>query len=202
MSMKLSSCLIPPPAAFNDSHLAETLAVSSRPRSPSCACEGNAWREGNTVELPLENGELPDRCVICNAPADFYRQIVTYRVVPRATSVLMFSPLLYAVAARSTATVVTLELGLCQKHRNRRSQGRLWKGAGLILGAGLFVLGVYIRSLPLMIASTILPLVAMVIGEHMMTTAKLVNVSDGVVRLRVGNRFLASIPPRRPGSRY
>lgn len=159
--------------------------------------DGNAWREGDSVVLPLEGGELPDRCVVCNAPADMYRQHVTLTVVPRSVyAALLLHPLLFAALSSAMGRSAPVELGLCEKHRNRRGQGRLTKLVGLVLGALMFGAAAAYQAMWFAAASLLTMLVMLALGERMMRTATLDRVDGRHLWLRVGDEFLHSMAPR------
>jgi len=179
-----------PTVDFIDSH-------ARAPGSQACTCEGNAWREGHVIVLPREEGELPDRCVVCNGPADLYRHTMTLEVRPwwvTASFLLGFLP--FFILAKLTARTATVEVGLCDKHRARQALGPWTKRIGLALGFALFITGAYLPSLPLLFVSMLLALAAIVVGSRLTAVVRAAAIDPHNVRLRVGDAFLKSIPSR------
>ena len=68
--------------------------------------------------------EFPDRCVICNCPAEGFRLKRTAYWHPGWVYLLiLISIVIYAVVALIVRKSVRLEYGLCPKHKARRVTG-------------------------------------------------------------------------------
>jgi len=148
---------------------------------------------------------LPDRCVVCNAPAKGYRVAKTFDWHhPLVYLTLLAGILLYAIAASEYRKRATLNIGLCEEHKKRRHLGLAiaWGGAGsslcffflalaleagwiAYLGAGVLVLG---------------PVTGLLMGRTISST----RVDDYYAWMKVGRPFLDSLPegpPREPARR-
>lgn len=81
------------------------------------------WRQGRVLVM-AKTGELPPRCVCCNAPA-------TGRPLKRTLTwhpawwylLLLFNLLVYLVVALIIRRTAIIRVGLCDRHRGRR---RMW----------------------------------------------------------------------------
>lgn len=159
--------------------------------------EGNAWRDGNLVVLPRENGEMPDRCAVCNGATDYYRHITSVELSPWWAKLAVLS-------GGTTATLVAMgfvrrfevEVGLCSKHRARASAGPLVKWLGLVVCFALFV-GLVGARLPYLGAGfLVVALVGMAVGDRMQSVISIKAVDSQNLYLRAGKRFLESLPAR------
>jgi|GEM_PF-2681133 hypothetical protein len=161
---------------------------------------GNAWREGDLVMLPREQGDLPDRCVICNGPTDYYRHIREVRVIPWWAMAAML-----AGGPASVGLVLllcpafTVEVGLCEKHRRRMGVGTAVKWGGLLVGAASFVAGSWASSLLWLTIGPVVALFALLVGEKIGCVVRAPSFDDRNLHLRVGKAFLESLPSRPRG---
>lgn len=91
-------------------------------------------REGEFVFVP-KGGDLPPRCIRCNAPA---RRPVKARTLmwhaPALYLLILVGLLLYAIVALIVRKRVTVSPGLCASHAAQRTRERL-VGVGVSLGS-------------------------------------------------------------------
>lgn len=122
---------------------------------------GGCWRDGNAVVLP-NGGDLPPRCVKCNAPAETPVKARTYYWHhPALYLIALVALLIYAIVALIVRKKTTVHPGLCEEHRRKRTWGLAlgWLGGlgGPVLmiastdldscGLGLFGLGLFFVGL-------------------------------------------------------
>ena len=78
------------------------------------------FREGNCIVM-AQKAVLPDRCVKCNAPA--YGRRLKRRLFwhpPLYFLLVLVSPLVYIIVALIVRKTATIEIGLCDRHRQAR----------------------------------------------------------------------------------
>lgn len=90
------------------------------------------WRKQRLLVM-ARDAQLPDRCVKCNAPADGFR--LTRKLSWHPTWVVLMvcvNLLIYLIVAMITSRKATVEIGLCQHHREarRRNLWLAWSAAG------------------------------------------------------------------------
>ncbi len=79
-----------------------------------------AWRSGRLLVI-APHATLPDRCVVCNAPAEGHTLHKTlYWHTPLLLALLAINPLIYAVLAVIFKRSMPAELPLCARHLLRR----------------------------------------------------------------------------------
>ena len=131
------------------------------------------WRDGNQL-ITTRQMVLPDRCVKCNASAEGYKLKKTiYWQHPAYIALLLINVLVMAVVILCVRKSAKLEIGLCPKHRKKRSRAiiMVWliDAVGLGLLAGGIVYSVYTQRqsqkniVAIMIAVSIVLLVASII---------------------------------------
>lgn len=103
---------------------------------------GACWREGRALVMRLD-GELPHRCIRCNAPVTRMRKArKLYWHHPGFYLLLLFNILIYAIVALIARRTAKVSWGLCQAHARQRliqiavAWGMLLGGIALI-GVGL-----------------------------------------------------------------
>ncbi len=78
------------------------------------------WRDGKILVMS-HDGVFPDRCVRCNRPAEGYRLKRTLHWHnPWLLLLFIANVLIYVVVAMITQKKVTINVGLCRKHRRMR----------------------------------------------------------------------------------
>lgn len=162
----------------------------------------HCWRDGRHLLL-RRGGDLPPRCLHCNAPA---------RPSGRAHAYAWHSPWLYllvplnlplyAVVALLARKTVKLHPALCVFHR--RQQRRYWRLCLVLMAAGL---GLLLAATPgdgaatpwsgaALLLSPLLLLLAIVIAAWKLEQLGTVRIDTDCVRLRgAGRPFLDSLPP-------
>ena len=105
----------------------------------------NVWRNGPYLVLRKTGYVLPDRCVICNQPANGRRLRFTLydqpTVVQRLGLLICSGALLYLLIFFMFVTKVRVRLGFCELHRDYEAKRRriarmlFWLAIGTIVGA-------------------------------------------------------------------
>lgn len=91
--------------------------ISNDAESLSC------WAEGKYLVMPIEKGILPHRCIRCNAPIDgLIKTRKLYWHHPALYLLIFISILVYAVAALIVRKKITVQPGLCDEHKNKRTK--------------------------------------------------------------------------------
>ncbi len=163
------------------------------------------WRSGKDALIPAEGALFPGRCVICNRPSGWYRQLTRIRNVPATTrrSLLwaLVLPSGFAIAtlaaAKNSELHWTLPLPLCLKHRHRAAQGTALRLAGWAIVPIWFAMMVTTQQpsfISLFLPLALAPLIAYA-GYLWARVAHVTRVEDDWLHLRVGRRFVESLPP-------
>jgi hypothetical protein len=111
-----------------------------------------ARREGNLLVVP-RGGQLPMRCVKCNAAAlphftwrkkIFWHSALLYLILfPGLCVIHLLAVLAYIIVVLAVQRSIRIEAGLCEFH-GRRYRARVRIGIGLgLLSAGLLVASIY-----------------------------------------------------------
>jgi len=115
--------------------------TSHNPYAPSAAalkagtvaarCEG-VKRDGKWIVMPV-GGDLPPRCVKCNATADEptkQRKVQWHH--PAIYLVLLFNIIVYAIVAAIVSKRIKVSPGLCEQHKARRRNAILYAWLGIV----------------------------------------------------------------------
>jgi hypothetical protein len=160
------------------------------------------WRE-NKVVVMARDGDLPDRCVKCNDPADEpTRTQKVYWHHPGYYVLLLINVILYVVVALIARKSVAVNPGLCVRHKQRRTRG-IWIGWGGLV-AGLVAMFAAVENntpgLGLLFLLTMFGLI--ITGLVMSRTVYAKRIDDRYVLLKgCGEPFLADLPEFRPSVR-
>ena len=79
-----------------------------------------AWRFRKDVVIPREGGELPHRCIKCNAEAVTRKRVRLAYLNPWFYLLLLINLLVLLIAAAIFQKTVKVEIPLCEQHRRRR----------------------------------------------------------------------------------
>ena len=127
--------------------IAPTTSVPVIPYFSPLQFEGGVWQEGNLLVLHRD-AVLPDVCVKCGAPAEGCRLRKTYYWHHSGFYVLaLVSIPIYAIVALCIRKRITVDMGLCPRHRSWRRKamfigwllclaGLACMIGGLVLAAG------------------------------------------------------------------
>jgi len=103
------------------------------------ASEG-PWRDGLRL-VTTRKMSLPDRCVVCNAPADGYRLKKKLYWHHPGFYLALIHVLFYALIVLVVHRSVRVEFGLCRVHSRRRRIHQGILAMVLAFGIGCFALG-------------------------------------------------------------
>ncbi|MCA8956558.1 MAG: hypothetical protein KDC87_10825 [Planctomycetes bacterium] len=160
---------------------------------------GPVWRQDWLV-VCQDGAQLPERCIVCNAPADGDAMIKTLYWHHWAFSLLwVLNPVLYAIIALIVRKKSRLCFSLCPSHRARRRRGIRFSVGGLVLGFTAAVVGTALNmdfdwKLGLAGAGIALVIVAPVVGSILATVLHVQRIERGRAYLRLGAEFTESIP--------
>jgi hypothetical protein len=130
------------PVPTQASSIPGSKAESSEDTQPDDLFVSAVRRDGKLL-IMTEESVLPDRCVKCNSPAE--RQ-VKYKLnwVPNYVNIVaIFSWLLALLLVAFKKKTVTVHVGLCDKHFNRRIAGLFFGGGLVTVGLLMGVLAVF-----------------------------------------------------------
>lgn len=150
----------------------QTCPTPYRVRGLDPVPEHDAVRDGNDVAFPLEAARMPDRCVLCNRPAEAYRVLHDVENLP------------------------PIEVPLCVRHRRRKAWGRTVAGCGFASASAAFVMPFFTNSMWGVAIPCVVSLALILTGGWLRTAADPRAIRDGFVLVRAGKAFLASIPSR------
>jgi hypothetical protein len=153
------------------------------------------YRDGKTLVLDKRGAELPDRCVVCNAPANGFRlrRALSWHH-PALYILFLLSILIYVIVAAIVRKTATIHVGLCEAHQARRRLG-MWIGwLGALGGLGLAIAGGANDSPALLVIGLVGFLGALVAAVVLLTPVRPAKIDDHRVWLHVGAPFLDSIP--------
>jgi hypothetical protein len=186
--------------------IAEEESMSFNPYAPpqSDAVEmvdrSKCRREGLSVIYVADGGDLPLRCVKCNAPA---KQPVKKRTFYWHASgwylLILFNLIIYAVVASIVRKKVQLSPGLCAAHSNRRNQLRYGSLAVFLLALVSGIAAIGQDSGLLAAISIVVALVALIVCFYGSRTVYPVRIDERGTRLKgFGREFLDSFQRQYP----
>lgn len=156
--------------------------------------DAGCFRSGLLVHLPHPGGELPERCVVCNAPTEGR---LAHKLVFRpseVTTLLILAPLIGLILSASRTQKVTVHLGLCAPHRARRKRFQWLTGAAALGGLGLLLGGAANELGWLAFVGFLLLVVLAPIAAYASRVVKLVRIDPGRLVLGCGLPFVESLP--------
>jgi hypothetical protein len=163
-----------------------------RAQGPS---EGIWCKDGQLVVHKI-GGRLPDRCVVCNAPAHGYKLRKTFAWHPPEYYITIIAGLLiYVIVAMVSRKTALVELGLCEQHRARRRNGLIIAWAGFAGSFCLMFVGAAGRSGKLFIGSVVGLVVVPLAGALVARVVYPTKIDNEYAWFRVGKPFLDSLPP-------
>lgn len=162
------------------------------------------WRAGKDALIAAEGALFPDRCVICNGPTGWYRRPTRLEYMPPAAQLKLLLWLVvpsrftlqHLAAVKRAELHWTLPLPLCLEHRHRAAQGMAVRLAGWSLLPISFAMLVAAKRLGFLcvLSLALAPLIAYS-GYLWARVARVTRVEGEWLYLRVGRRFVESLPP-------
>lgn len=173
---------------------APSLAAENARVTGASGGAGSLYVDGDVVVAAVVGSYFPDRCVMCNEPAQGFKLDQKLFWHPRWVFFLVISPLIYVIAALITRKSAQVSVGLCDAHRRRRRRGRLIGGCILALGvSGCAVLSGARGMELLFLSSLLLTLTGFVTLALMARTVTPVRIDEREVRMKTGRAFLESL---------
>ena len=154
----------------------------------------SVWQEGLHASC-YKDATWPDRCVICNAPAEGYTLKLQLQWHPRWVYLLIIPGVLwYLIAMLITRKTAIVHVGLCVAHQQRRKIGiATLIGSFFLLLAGMG-LGISADEPLLLIFGLIGFFVALIAGALMMRVVNPIRIDNERIWAKVGQQFLESLP--------
>lgn len=156
---------------------------------------GGAWRDGNALVMHKQ-GDLPDRCVRCNAPANgirLKRDLSWHH--PAIYLIILAGLLIYVIVALIVRKTAKIEVGICKRHRSRRRIGIAVAWLMALLGIATFFLTTEQHAWPV-IVGLLLILLSLIVGMIASRVVTPKKIDDSYVWLTgVHPDYLAQLPP-------
>jgi hypothetical protein len=162
------------------------------PAGPGQDC----WRNGDLLVVRAD-GDLPERCVKCNAPATMDKPRTFAWHANGWYALILVNLLVYLIAALCVQKKIRIEVGLCPAHRARRRAFRLATAA--LLAAAVVCLGALAATtgdgaalVPVAVVLILVATVVALLGTRVLTPAC---IDTGEAQFKgCGEDFLASLP--------
>lgn len=160
------------------------------------------WRFEKIV-IMARDGQLPERCVKCNEPADEpTKSRKVYWHHPGYYILLLINMILYVVVALIARKTAEVNPGLCARHKQRRATG-IWLGWGSFV-FGFITIGIAFGNqhpgLGLLLMLLMIGLIITSMFMSRIVYAK--RIDDKYVQLKgCGAPFLDDLPEFRPSAR-
>jgi len=162
--------------------------------------EVGCWRDGKLV-CAHKKAEWPDRCVVCNAPANGYRLKLGFVYNDPGDDLLVSNPFIAVLASVVRREARPVRLGLCARHRASRWRGILlgFVGTPAIMGVGLWFADLASKANQsvadeIFICALLSPVAVVLTAVLMARVAGLVEMDRTFNRLKCGRRFVESLP--------
>ena len=161
------------------------------------------WRFEKLLIVARDEGDLPDRCVKCNEPADEPTKTRTvYWHHPGFYVVLLVNVFVYAIVALIVRKKAKVSPGLCQAHKQRRLMGLGIGWGGFLVGFIAMMMAFGNESPGLGMLLMLATLGSIVAGMIISRIVYPKRIDDRYVQLKgCGEAFLAELPEFRPGAR-
>lgn len=156
------------------------------------------WREGELVVLS-PSGDLPPRCVRCNADAEQpVKERTVYWHTPWLYILILVSLLIYLIVALIARKSARISPGLCSEHRKQRSNVIVGSLLAAAIGIGLLVVGIGNSSGGVGLLGGFLLIGAIIFGMVKGRIVYATRIDENRISLRgCSEAFLASLPRRR-----
>lgn len=166
---------------------------------------GGVWREGKILVMH-KRAVLPDRCVKCNAPAHggrLKRSLSWHHpAVYLLVAIHIFIYIIVALIVRHTAKI---EIGICERHRQKRWNAIATSWLLVLAGVALFILGLVVSDRPgptpwyvptLIIAGGVAFLAGLIYAAVVVPPVSAQKINKEYVWLKkVNPEYLAQLPP-------
>jgi len=155
------------------------------------------WRSGDSVMM-TPNGDLPPRCVKCNADAEQpVRARMLYWHTPWMYILVLISILIYIIVALIARKSVSVSPGLCTEHRVLRRNVILGSWLAALAGFGLIGVAISRSSGPPALLGAAVLIGALVFGMIKGRIIYAARIDQNRIELKgFGEAFLASLPRR------
>jgi uncharacterized membrane protein len=156
--------------------------------------------EGDIIVSP-KDCVWPDRCVVCNAPANGYRlKRSLFWHPPALYFLLALSWLIYLIVALIVRERGTIHIGLCEQHRQRRRNGILigWFGTfasiALVIWSSVSSIRADNPFSAYLVAAGMIGIIGSIItGIVLVQNVRLKKIDATQIRVTVGDAFRRSI---------
>ena len=155
--------------------------------------QGGVWQEG-PILVATQNAVFPNRCVKCNDVATSKLKRTYYWHAPAWYLLILLNILVYAVAALAVRKKAVFEIGLCERHRRRRTMGLAMSGLIPFISIGGCVMsGATEGWMALGMISFLIALVCLVVANVL---PRPIYIDEHLARLKGANSaYLAQLPP-------
>jgi hypothetical protein len=156
------------------------------------------WREGDLVVL-APSGDLPPRCVKCNADAEQpVKERTVYWHTPWLYVLILISLLIYLIVALIARKSARISPGLCSEHRKQRNNVITGSLLAALVGIGLIVAGIGNSNGAIGLLGGLALLAAIIVGMVKGRIVYATRIDTNRISLKgCSEAFLASLPRRR-----
>lgn len=163
------------------------------PPPPNTGTAG-VWREGAKLVMS-KDASLPDRCVKCNVPTvgKLKRKLSWHH--PAIYLIILVALLIYFIVAMVLRKSATVELGLCDEHREKRRRNIMITWVLVILGFAGVVLSIAMNDGTYFGFGALALFAALIFGLVTLRVVTPVKIDDRFVWLRgVNKEYLDELP--------
>ena len=167
-------------------------------RAPVLDDGSQVWREGELVVL-TPSGDLPPRCVKCNADAEHpVKERTVYWHTPWLYVLVLVSLLIYLIVALIARKSARISPGLCSEHRKLRNNVIVGSLLAALTGIGLLVFAISDSNGGVGLLGGLTLLAAIIFGMIKGRIVYATRIDANRISLKgCSEAFLASLPRRR-----
>lgn len=169
------------------------------PPPPTIGVLAGVWRE-KSVLVMSRDARLPDRCVKCNQPTQERLKHTFSWHHPAIYILLVAAWLIYLIVAMVVRKQATVELGLCDEHKQKRRRNILIMWALLLLGVVCFVIAIAGDDVSPAFFGILLLLGGMIFGLATTRVAVPSKIDNRFVWLKGINKDYLDLLPQWPGA--
>jgi hypothetical protein len=174
---------------------ANTSMDAYRGGGPPAWVAGNVWRDGDCVVGDPDDLVLPDRCVICDAPCKGQRQNVSIRCY--ASGGRGWIRHVWPFHGLNIDRFLLFAVPICKKHARRADAATTLMTSSLLVALVAMNVAFFSRG---SLVVVLVALLAAWVGYRLQNVVRVERIGSDKVWLKVGRRFLESIPRARRAS--
>lgn len=150
--------------------------------------------DGTDAVIPEGGADFPGRCVICNEPSGWYRHTTLVSCACGRAPFSLWQVVFPRIGGDRITRNLELPLPLCLAHRRRLQNAQLVRWLGWLMVPFALVPEFFAPAIVLPAAWLVTWTAIALAGAHFATLTSARRVG-GRLHLRLGKRFVASLPP-------